>query len=212
MVAVVAVGNLTLDDLVRAQDYALAEAARPFLGSFGYLLVSLGALFSISSALNATLFGGANIAYALAKEGELPRLFERKLWFGASEGLYLTAGLALGFSLFFNLNGLASMTSAVFMAIYLFVLVAHYRLAEQCGGNRPFILFSLAVVAAVFVVLVHYQWVTNRAASYATWITFGGAVLVELVHRSATGRALMRREAAQLQGLAGRIAGRHGED
>jgi len=52
----------------------------------GYLLVSIAALFSIASALNATLFGGANIAYALARNGELPILFERKAWFPDPSG------------------------------------------------------------------------------------------------------------------------------
>ncbi len=193
-VAVVAVGNLPLDELQRAQDFALAEAARPFLGGFGYVLVSVGALFSIASAMNATLYGGANIAYALAREGQLPELFERKAWFSAPEGLYLTAGLGLLFALLFNLNGIASITSAVFMVIYLFVLYAHYRLADEYGGNRAFILFSFVVVLVVFGVLMHYQWQTNRPAFYTTWITFAASLLVELVYRGLTRRELSIRE------------------
>ncbi len=54
--SLVAVENLTLPDLIKAQDNALAIAAAPLLGKTGFLL---GALFSIASALNATLFGGA---------------------------------------------------------------------------------------------------------------------------------------------------------
>ena len=77
------------------------------------MLISLGALFSISSALNATLFAGANIAYALAKDGELPSFFERKAWFSGSLGLYLTAVISLVLALTFNLNGIASMTKGV---------------------------------------------------------------------------------------------------
>ena len=192
-VAVVAVGNLPLDELRKAQDFALAEAARPFLGSFGYILVSVGALFSIASAMNATLYGGANIAYALAREGQLPELFERKAWFSAPEGLYLTAGLGLLFALLFNLNGIASITSAVFMVIYLFVLWSHYRLADQYGGNRAFILFSFIVVLVVFGVLMHYQWQTNRSAFYTTWVCFAASVLVEAVYRGVTRRVLVVR-------------------
>ncbi|HIE37964.1 MAG TPA: amino acid permease, partial [Anaerolineae bacterium] len=111
-VASVAVGNLPLADIIKAKENALAVAARPFLGNFGFVLISIGALFSISSALNATLYGGANIAYSLAKDGELPKIFERKVWFGSSEGLYITAGLGLLFALLFNIDGIASITSA----------------------------------------------------------------------------------------------------
>jgi amino acid transporter len=157
-------------------------------------MVSVGALFSISSALNATLFGGANIAYALAKEGELPQAFERKRWFGASEGLYLTAALGLVFALLFNLGGIASITSAVFMVIYLFVLASHLRLAGEYGGNRPLIAFSFLAVLVMFVVLLQYQWQNSRAAFYGIWITFLGAVVVEVVYRLMTQRALVVRE------------------
>ena len=48
LVTVVAVGNLPLPRLIAAEDYALAEAAKPFIGSAGYVLVTVGALFSIA--------------------------------------------------------------------------------------------------------------------------------------------------------------------
>jgi len=193
-VSAVAVGNLPLPAIIKAQDFALAEAAKPFLGAAGYLLVSLGALFSIASALNATLYGGANIAYALAKDGELPTFFERKSWFQASEGLYITAGLSLLFTLTFDINGIAAITSAVFIVIYLFVLIAHYRLAPEYGGNRPFILFSMVAIFAVLVVLMVYQWQTDRSAFYTTLVAFALSLVVEVIYRGISQREILRRE------------------
>jgi len=198
-VSAVAVGNLPLPALIKAQDFALAEAAKPFLGAAGYLLVSLGALFSIASALNATLYGGANIAYALAKDGELPAFFERKSWFQATEGLYITAGLSLLFALTFDLNGIAAITSAVFIVIYLFVLVAHYRLAPEYGGNRPFILFALLAIFAVFVVLMLYQWRTDQSAFYTTLTAFAVSLLVETVYRALSKREILQREFREIE-------------
>lgn len=103
-------------------------------------------LFSISSALNATLFGGSNIAYSLAKDGELPALFDRKIWFKSTEGLYLTAGLGLAFALFFNLEAIASITSAVMTVIYIAVLLSHLNLAKQYGGHKWLIILNLLVL------------------------------------------------------------------
>lgn len=193
LVSVVAVGNLSLPRLIEAEEYALAEAAKPFLGSAGYVLVSLGALFSIASALNATLYGGANIAYALAKEGELPEFFERKAWFRAPEGLYLTAALGMAFALSFNLNGIASIASAVFMVVYVFVLVSHLRLADQVGGSRLIVALALGTVLLVFVLLMRYQWRTDRFAFWATWGTLAGSVLIEAIYRALTRRVLRTR-------------------
>ena len=49
------------------RDYALAAAARLSLGDLGFLLVGLGAIAFISSAINATLYGTASVSYVVAK-------------------------------------------------------------------------------------------------------------------------------------------------
>ncbi|HEB93173.1 MAG TPA: APC family permease [Gammaproteobacteria bacterium] len=199
LVSLVAVGNLSPPALIKAEDNALAVAAEPFLGQTGFLLVSLGALFSIASALNATLFGGANVAYALAKDGELPRKFNRKLWFGSSEGLYFTAALGIVFALMFNLNGIASITSGVFMVIYLFVLYAHWKLKDRYRGNPLIIASGFIVVASVFLLLLVYQWHTNRSSFYGTFIVLGGSLLIELIYRGVTQRGFVLRELTLLK-------------
>ena len=193
LVAVVAVGNLPLPELIEAQDFALAEAARPFLGDGGYLLVTWGALFSIASALNATLYGGANVAYALARDGVLPLAFDRKLWFGSQEGLYITAGLGIVFAVLFDLNGIAAITSSVFMVIYLFVLASHWRLQPRHGGSRAVIGLGFLVVLGVFLLLLRYQWQTAREAFYATGLVLAGSVLTEGIYFHYTRRRLQRR-------------------
>ncbi|MEJ2440311.1 MAG: APC family permease [Gammaproteobacteria bacterium] len=188
LVAVVAVGNLSLSRITQAKDFALAEAAKPFLGHWGYVFVSLGALFSIASALNATLYGGANVAYALAREGELPELFERKRWLHASEGLYITALLSIVFALVFNLNGITSITSAVFMVVYLAVLSAHWRLLGEYGGRRSVIVTGLVVVTVVFVVLQVHLWRSDTLAFWAVWAVFAASLVLETLYRYLRGR------------------------
>ena len=187
-VALVAIGNLPIQELIKAQDNALAIAAEPFLGSAGFFLLSLGALLSISSALNATLYGGANIAYSLAREGTLPSVFERKVWFGSIEGLYITAGLSTLFVLLFNIAAIASIISTIYTTIYVFVLFSHYRIANTYGGNRRFIAFNMMVLVAVFLVLMRYQWQTARPAFFGAWGTLIGAVILEWVYRALSKR------------------------
>lgn len=188
LISLVTIGNLPLSEIIKAQENALAEAARPFLGNFGFLLISIGALFSISSALNATIFGGANIAYSLAKDGELPEAFERKIWFKSTEGLYFTAGIGLLFALLFDLGAIASITSTVFTIIYIFVLVAHFRLAKKYGGNKILIAFNLVILICVFVALMIYQWNTQIDAFYTSIFVFVGAIIIEFIYRKIKAR------------------------
>jgi amino acid transporter len=182
-VSFVAVGNLSIPQLTTAKENALAIAAEPFLGKAGFLLISIGALFSISSALNATLYGGANVSYALAKDGELPSFFKRKVWFGPVEGLYITAGLSIALAILVDVGGIAALNSTIFTSIYIVVLLSHYRLVRHVGGNRFLILINLAIISTVFCLLIYYQWQTNRSVLYVTIGTFAGALVLELVFR-----------------------------
>jgi hypothetical protein len=91
------------------------------------------------------------------------------------------------------LNGIASITSAVFMVIYLFVLLSHYRLVGQYGGRRIVVVAAIIAVATVFLILMRYQWLTNRMALYSTLITLAASVILEIVYRSITRRVLKTR-------------------
>ncbi len=87
VVAVTVTGNLSNAQIEQARDYALAQAAKPFLGEFGFRLIAIAALFSTASAINATLFGSANVCYMIARDGELPERLSRTEWQQATGGL-----------------------------------------------------------------------------------------------------------------------------
>jgi len=184
LISVVTLGNLSLQKVITAKENAIAVAAQPFLGNFGFFLISIGALFSIASALNATIFGGSNIAYALAKDGELPDFFERKVWFKSTEGLFITAGLGLFFALSFNLGDIATITSCVYTIVYIFVVISHIRLRKKLGGNIIILVFNLTVLGCVFFALLNYQWNFHRIAFFGTAITFLFAFIVEYIFRN----------------------------
>ena len=192
-VSVVAIGNLPLPELIKAKEYALAEAAKPFLGSLGFVLVSIGALISTSSAINASLYGGANVAYVFAKKGELPDIFERRVWFGEPEGLYITAVLSLLFALFFNLEGVASLISFAFLVIYQFVLLSHYKLIKVVGGFRWITVLGLVLVTTIAVILLVYQYKTNKSVFYTALVLIPLVTLLEWAYRKKTKRELKPR-------------------
>jgi amino acid transporter len=192
-VSIVAIGNLPLNELLKAKEYALAEAAKPFLGNAGFVLVSLGAIISTASAINASLYGGANVAYVFAKKGELPDFFERKVWFGESEGLYITALLSLFFALFFNLEGIASIISFAFLVIYQFVLMSHYKLIDVVGGFRFIVVIGLTLITTVMVILLLYQYKTNKQAFVTLLVLIPIVFLFEYFYRRVTKRSFSPR-------------------
>ncbi len=188
-VSFTAIGNLAIPKLIEVKENALAVAAEPFFGNFGFLLISIGALFSISSALNATLYGGANVSYSLAKEGELPNFFDRKIWFGSVEGLYITAGLSVVFAVLFKMNGIASITSTIFTIIYIFVLISHFKLVKEIGGSKILIVINTVILFVIFGALLYYQWQSNKTVLYGTGGVIVGSLVLEYFYRKFSKRS-----------------------
>jgi len=183
LVAAVTVGNLPVDRIVAAKDYALAEAARPFLGSFGYLLITVAALLSTLSAINATLYGAARLSYNIAKDGELPAVLERKLWNKPVEGLLITTAAALLVANLFDLSSISTMGSAGFLLIFACVNAANIVLAKQTRSRRWIsalgVLFCIGALAS----LIRY---TLKSAPAHIWVLAAMlvlALLVEVIYR-----------------------------
>ena len=165
-VSITVTGNLSIQEINASRDFALAEAAKPFLGNIGFKLIAVAALFSTASAINATLFGAANVSYMIARDGELPSFFDRSEWRGATGGLFLTTVLVITFILFFDLAGIAMMGSGAFLLIYAAVHAGHLRIIKQTGA-RPFLVWiALLLCLIMFVVLEIYTFNQAPEAVY----------------------------------------------
>jgi len=190
LIAAVTVGNLPIGRILGAKDYALAEAARPFLGQAGFVLIAVAAMLSTASAINATLYGTARLSYCIARDGELPGALERKVWNEPIEGLLITALLSLALANLSNLSSISTMGSAGFLLIFAAVNAANVRLAKQTGSSR--ILSSLGV-ALCSGALVSLLWQTARTSTTVLWVLpamLGGSFAIEAVYRLASGRSI----------------------
>jgi amino acid transporter len=189
-VAVTVTGNLTNDQIAAAKDYALAEAARPFLGNFGFRLIAVAALFSTASAINATLFGSANVCYMIATDGELPKGLSRSEWKQLTGGLLLTAGLVIVVTLVFDLSGIAMMGSAAFLIVYAVVNAGHLRVMDQTGARASIVWLSLITCLIVFAMLAVYTFRQQPAAIAALVIIAVVSFVLEAAYRKLTMRRI----------------------
>jgi amino acid transporter len=188
LVASSVVTNVPLDVLKGLGNSALAVAAKPSLGQAGFKLITIAALLSTASAVNATLFGSTNIAYQIAKNGGLPPAFDRKLWGRDVEGLFITAGLVLVFVLIFPLSAVASMGSAGFLLVYSAVNIGHMRIRKQTGAKAWPVVASAVTCLSLFVVLFYNMIATAPTSAIALGGTLAGSFLFEIAYRRRTGR------------------------
>jgi amino acid transporter len=190
LVSLVAVGNLPVKEIVAAKDYALAEAARPFLGSLGFTLIAIAALLSTGSAINATLYGTARVSYVIAKEGELPEGLERKTWKRPIEGLLITSGLTLLVANLFDLSHISTMGSSGFLIIFAAVNASNARLSSITGAKRWISILGAIVCLGALAILIGQTAMTSPKELWVLVVMLGSAFLIEAVYQRVTGRVI----------------------
>jgi amino acid transporter len=178
LVALVTVGNLSVDKIVAARDYALAEAARPFLGRPGFTLIAVAAMLSTASAINATLYGAARLSFCIARDRELPAVLERRVWGEPAVGLLITAGLTLVVANAFDLTSISTLGSAGFLLIFAAVNAANARRAPDTN-SRGWISATgaIACIAALGALI----WQTARTGPAKLWVLAAMVVMAVTV-------------------------------
>jgi amino acid transporter len=104
-------------------------------------LIAIAALFSTASAINATLFGSANVCCMIARDGELPVGLSRTEWKGATNGCCSPPPCRAG-DVGLRPPGIA-MVGLAFLPVYAAVNAGHLRVLEQTGANAIIVWLSL---------------------------------------------------------------------
>ena len=184
-------GNLTLKEIIKAQDYALAEAARPVFGQIGFTIMAVAALISTSSSINANLYATTNITYQMAKDGDLPEIYERNIWH-SSEGLIISAIFLILIILFFNLGEIATMGSIFILFIHVIVHSGHFLKIKKTGASRLIIAFAIISLSITIVLALIY---TSKHISGIGYYVVGGFALsyiLEMTLRLITKRKILK--------------------
>ena len=77
LIALGVFGTLTVTEVVGYGETAIAEAARPALGDFGFTMMAIAAPLATSSSVNATLYASGGLTVMLAQVGQFPTFFGR---------------------------------------------------------------------------------------------------------------------------------------
>ena len=183
LVSLVAVGNLAPDEIARYGEYALAEAARPFLGEGGFVLIGIAALFSTSSAINATLFGTARLGVEMAREKALPRVFSlrRRQNHIPWASLLIITAVTLAFVNTADLTIISSFASSTFLLIFFAINLSAWRLRARIGLHGLWPLSAMLLSLASWLALVFWLWRDQPDSLYWVAVFYLGVVAAELL-------------------------------
>jgi amino acid transporter len=192
LTSIAVLGNLPLDKVIEAKDYALAEAARPAFGEWGFKIMALTALVATASAINATLYAATEIGYTLAIKGELPEIYTYNV-FHSYSGLIISGILILPMILFLNLSQVTTIAALVVLIIQGLTHTGHLFKTEQTGANKLLVIAAAASMFLIATVTLYYTS-THEMPLIALYI-FGAfvlAYLVEIVLRLVTKRVIKK--------------------
>ena len=158
IIAIITVGSLPFSKIANAQDYVLAEAAKPMLGEIGFTIITIAALISTFSAINASLYGGTRVSYEIAEDDELPHELTSKLW-NEPIGLIVTTVLTLIIANVFDLESISTAGSVGFLVIFAMVNYVGFKLSKQIKGNKiiPVLGFLLCTTATITLIIQQYS-------------------------------------------------------
>ncbi|MBC7615772.1 MAG: amino acid permease [Pedobacter sp.] len=149
-------GNLEVGKVIEAKNYALAEASKPIFGAIGFTIISITALFSTSSSINAVLYATNNISYQMAKDGEFPSFFAKKI--GLSRvGLFVSLVATALLILFLDLLQIAAVGSITLLFIHAVTHLGHLKIIDKTKASKFLVVTALLLTLTVIVLFLIYS-------------------------------------------------------
>ena len=182
IIAVVTVGSLPFDQIKTAEDYVLAEAARPMLGQTGFTIITIAAMISTFSAINASIYGGSRVSYEIAEEDELPHQFTYQLW-NQPIGLLVTAGLTLLLTNTLELESISTAGSVGFLLVFAMVNYVGFKLSKHTESRKGIPLTGFILCLIAMVVLLQQQFESNKMGVIVALSIIGGCFLIEYFYK-----------------------------
>jgi amino acid transporter len=171
-IAIVTIANVDFQTAKKAQDYVLAIAAEPLLGHSGFVIISIAAMISTASAINATIYGAGRAGYLIAKLGEIPKEFATRVKHGY-EGMIILGLMAIIFATSFNIENISIAGSFGFLTIFGLVNFANFKLRKITNSNGFVSLLGAILCFLSAVILIGYNLKHNPTALHSSfWVVF----------------------------------------
>lgn len=141
-------GNLTLSEIIKAKDFALAEAARPFFGSFGlWFTVSLAIIATISGVIAST-FAVSRMLAMLTDMDLIPHSHFGMPGNIQQHTLVYTIVVAMLLTIFLDLSRIASLGAIFYLVMDIILQWGILRNLHKKIKARPSIVITAIVLDA----------------------------------------------------------------
>ena len=171
-----------------ASEWFAGEGATGFakaigtLVPFGGILVVLAAIFSSTSALNATLFSSARVSFAMSRDGFLPPALSKISKTHVPHiALFASSVIVLTVALLLDVEGVAAAADIMFLLIFMLINISVIKIRREMsdelryGFMMPFfpVIPIIALMLQLLLALLLFEMSVLAWVSAGAWIAAG---------------------------------------
>jgi len=197
LLALAVASSLTVDEIIRAKNYALAAAAEPVFGDWGLILTVLLAIIATVSGLIASIFSASRMLTMLSEMKQLPKLYRGF----QNPGLVFTVILAIVLTALFDLTRIASIGAIFYLVMDIAIHWGLFRyLIGETKANPVIPLIAIVVDVVILVAFILLKFNTDPFIVYVALIGFLLILVVQrafmTTHTDANGKMHMEMDKA----------------
>jgi amino acid transporter len=164
-------GNLAIDEIVRARDYALAQAARPAFGDYGLWFTVLFAIVATVSGVIASVFAVSRMLAMLTDMKLVPHSHFGMPGSIQRHTLVYTIVLAMLLTAFFDLSRIASLGAVFYIVMDIAVHWGVFaRLRREIGARGGILITAIILDVVVLGAFLMVKARTDMLVIYASLI------------------------------------------
>lgn len=169
--------SLSIPDIIKAKNYALAEAAQPVFGNLGLWFTVILAIIATISGLIASVFSASRLLAMLSKMKQIPDLQSKF----SNPALLFTVSLATILTVLFDLTRIAAIGAIFYLVMDIAVHWGLFRfLRKEITFNPVVPLLALLFDA---VILVAFMILKFKSDPLVLIVSFAGILIVIIAER-----------------------------
>lgn len=176
LVAFAVGGNLTIDEIVQAKDYALAEAARPAYGQYGLWITVGFAIVATVSGVIASVFAVSRMLAMLTDMKLVPHSHFGMPGDIQKHTLVYTIVLAMLLTVFFDLSRIASLGAIFYIIMDIAIHWGVFRYLRKEIKANAFILITAIILDVV--VLGAFLMVKAQTDMLVIYVSLAGIAII----------------------------------
>jgi len=174
-------GNLTLPEIIAAQDFALAEASRPAFGDAGLWFTVALAVIATASGVIASVFAASRMLAMLTRMNEVPHRHFGLPGTVRTHTMIYTVAFAMALTIAFDLRRIAALGAIFYLVMDIAIHWGILRHLRSRIDVKPAIVVTAIVLDVI--VLGAFLWVKASADALILYVSAAGIAVIVIGER-----------------------------